>query len=163
MTGRQARYRAARTVVVVALGALGCRPTPGGEARPTDTGFPLAYYHDDCAPWDGPALTLALSVVEMETPFEMSYPHARISMYRLPAELAGSTVSWSGTDHAEGYATWCASEDACSPATLLEVRFARRQEAPDVLEGDVYMELEDGRAMGGPFHARRLAFTALCG
>lgn len=146
---------------VFATGA--CSSHPASDARPTDTGFALAYVHDDCAPWDGAALTIVLTQVVMDDPFATAFPHARITSYRPPSRLAGSSLDWSGPGHDEGYAAACDSAGACTPATGVELRFDGEQPDPARLRGILYMELEDGRVIGGPFDARPLAFTALCG
>jgi hypothetical protein len=163
MPTRCTRGRATSTTALAVIALMGCSPAPGGDARPTDTGFAYAYYHDDCAPWDGHALTFALTGAEMETPFDVAYPQARISLWRPPVQLAGRSVSWSGIDHDDGYAAVCETEEACGTATRLEIRFARDQDRPDVLVGEIYMELDDGRVVGGPFQARRIEHAMLCG
>ena len=162
MKHRNRARRGTKALLCIGIGTLGCS-SQSGDARPTDTGFALAYFHDDCAPWDGGALTVVLSRVAMGGPFEAAYPHARITSYLPPARLAGSGVEWSGADHDDGYAALCDSADACTPAARVELRFDRAQADRSHLRGEVYLELDDGRVIGGPFEARRIDFQALCG
>jgi hypothetical protein len=139
------------------MGALAC------TALPTDTGFPLAYLHDDCAPWDGAALTLVLSQHEIDSRLAVGYPNLRITSYRPPSSLAGGSFSWEGDAQSDGYATLCDSADSCASATRVSVDFDRAQGSGEVVTGQVRVELEDGRIVAGPFSARRLEYPMLCG
>jgi len=158
MIPKSSSLRRAAAVLGLALASLACTST-----APTDTGFPLAYFHGDCAPWDGPALTIVLTRSEMTEAFDASYPFARISLYSPPPRLEGSTVRWSGSAQSDGYATACESEDACTNAESVRITFDRVQEDPQRLAGDLRLDLEDGRRIEGRFEARRIAFQALCG
>ena len=148
-----------RTRLTTALlcGALAC------TAAPTDTGFPLAYLHDDCAPWDGAALTLVLSQHEIDNRMDVSYPNLRITSWRPPSSLSGSSFSWAGTTQSDGYASLCDAADSCVVAARVRVDFDRGQGGGDVVTGSVRAELEDGRVVAGPFAARRLGYPVLCG
>jgi hypothetical protein len=140
-----------------ALAGLAC------SAAPADTGFPVAYWHDDCAPWDGHALTIILTHTAMQDPFEATYPHLRITSYRPPTSLAGASLAWSGTAQDDGYAVLCESEGVCHVAGSVRLRFDGRQDAVDPLRGDVRVQLQVGGEIAGPFEARPLPFGALCG
>ena len=154
--------RRAATSLCLAVVCLGC--TLGQEAQvPSDTGFPLAYFHDDCAPWDGRALAIVLSHVEIEAPFEVHYPFVRVTSWRPPDVLSGASVEWSGTSHDLGYASWCDSEEACRTASRVRVRFDREQVSSDELSGEVYLEFESRPPVSGSFKAVRLPQVVLCG
>jgi len=146
-----------RPPLLLVIGSLAC------TALPTDTGFALAYLHDDCAPWDGAALTLVLSQQELDSRMAVSYPSLRITSWRPPSSLAGASFSWDGDAQSDGYATLCESAESCVDATRVSVDFNRIQRLPDVVTGQVRVELEDGRIIGGPFAARRLGYPVLCG
>ena len=155
--------RRAAVVLWALVASLGCSAAPGGDAVRGDTGFPMAYLQDDCAPWDGPALTLMLTHVETADPFDVAYPHLRVTTWRPPARLPGSTLEWSGTGQSEGYATLCESAEACEAAESVRLQFDRVQDRSDTISGDLHVELAGGRVVTGPFEARRIDFLALCG
>jgi len=145
------------TTLSIVTATLAC------TALPTDTGFPLAYLHADCAPWDGAALTLVLSQNEIDGQLNVGYPNLRITSWRPPSTLAGGSFSWEGDDQSDGYATLCDSADSCVNATRVSVGFDRVQGSGDVVSGRVRVELEGGRVIAGPFSARRLGYPMLCG
>ena len=141
---------------------LGC--SPGEQAWSSSaTGYPLAYFHDGCAPWDGPALTIVLTDAELDSPFEESFPRVRVTSYRPPSTLAASSFEWTGDAPDLGYASWCEFFDSCWSATTVRVRFDRAQSSADELAGQVYLVFEGGRVVSGAFKAVRLPLQMLCG
>lgn len=141
---------------------LGC--APGEEAwNLSGTDFPLAYFHDDCAPWDGPALSIVLSHEELESPFEAHFPSARVTSFRPPPELAGGSFEWTGSERDLGHASWCESAEACRPASAVRVRFDGAQPSEDELAGQIHLEFEGGQVVSGAFKAVRLPLQMLCG
>ena len=146
-----------RPTLLLVIGTLAC------TALPTDTGFPLAYLQDDCAPWDGPALTLVLSQHEIDSRMDVSYPSLRITSWRPPSSLSGASFSWAGDTQSDGYAALCDSAESCVAATRVSVSFDRDQGSGEVATGSVRVELEDGGVIAGPFAARRLGNPVLCG
>jgi len=159
----RAGTRRASAALHALIATLGCSAAPDGDALPTETVFPVAYVHDDCAPWDGLALTFVMAEVELIDPFDVSYPHLRITSWRPPARLAGSSIEWSGDDQADGYAELCESAEACEAAPGVRLLLDPRQDVADQLGGEVRVELEGGRVMAGRFQAERIPFVALCG
>ena len=155
------RPRSLQTCLCAML-CLGC--TSGEEIWSlSDTGFPHAYFHDDCAPWDGPALSIVLSQTQLGSPFELGFPSVRVTSWRPPAELAGASLEWSGVAHDLGYASFCESEDSCRTASTVRLRFDPAQPSADELAGQLHLEFEDGRVVSGAFRAVRLPFRVLCG
>jgi hypothetical protein len=146
-----------RPTLLLVIGTLAC------TALPTDTGFPLAYLHDDCAPWDGHALTLVLTGQELDSGMDLSYPNLRITSWRPPSSLAGTSFSWAGDAQSDGFATLCDSAESCVSATRVRVDFDRNQGSGDMVTGNVRVELAGGRVIAGPFAARRLGYPVLCG
>ena len=141
------------------LGFWGC-----GDPWASDpTGFSFAYFHDDCAPWDGLALSIVLSDEEFATPFEAHFPSVRVTSYRPPPQLAGASFEWTGVAQDLGYAAWCASSEACTAASSVRVRFDRSQAEADVLAGQVHLEFEGRSDVSGAFRAVRLTTQMLCG
>ena len=96
LIGVEIRRRFLLGVGVIVVTA--CFPASQEDTGPSDTGFAFAYFHDDCAPWDGHALTFLFSHVESSSPFDVSYPHVRVTSWRPPPGLPGATIEWDGTD-----------------------------------------------------------------
>ena len=154
-------YRRAAACLCTAL-CLGCAPgKEAWNASPTD--FPLAYFHADCAPWDGPALSIVLSYAELESPFEVRFPSVRITSFRPPPELAGGSFEWTGVAQDLGQASWCESAEACRSASTVRVRFDETQPSADELAGQLRLEFEGGQVVSGAFKAARLPLRMLCG
>jgi hypothetical protein len=148
--------------LLCALLCVGC--VPGEEAWSSSaTEYPLAYFHDDCAPWDGPALSIVLTHAELDSSFEESFPSVRVTSYRPPSTLAGSSFEWTGDAPDLGYASWCEFFDSCWSATTVRVRFDRAQPSADELAGQVHLVFEGGRLVSGAFKAVRLPLQAFCG
>jgi hypothetical protein len=147
--------------LLCAAACLAC--APGGEAwSSSGTGFPFAYFHDDCAPWDGRALTIILSHEELE-PYQASYPSVRVTSWRPPSKVAGASFEWSGVTQDQGYANWCDSEEACRTASSVRVRFDRVQPSPDEIAGQLRLEFEGGQVVEGAFKAVGLPLQMMCG
>ncbi|MDH3206496.1 MAG: hypothetical protein OEO79_07785 [Gemmatimonadota bacterium] len=153
--------RSASTVLCAFL-CIACTSGVDGWSSGS-TGYPLAYFHDDCAPWDGPALTILLTHTELESPFEQTVPNVRVTSYRPPAVLAGASFEWEGDAPDLGYGRWCEFFDDCWSATTVRVRFDRVQDSEDELAGQVYLVFEGGRVVSGAFTATRLPLQMLCG
>jgi hypothetical protein len=160
MSASNALVRSASTLLC-AVACLACAPD-GVSWSSSGTGFPLAYFHDDCAPWDGPALTIILSHEELE-PYQASFPSVRITSYRPPPQLAGSAFEWSGIAQDQGHAMWCDTEDACRSAASVRVRFDRAQPVPGEIAGQLHLEFEGGQVLEGAIKAVRLPLQMLCG
>jgi hypothetical protein len=154
--------RSASTWLCTAL-CLACASGEQSVWSSTPTEFPYAYYHDDCAPWDGRALTIVLSHEEFQDPFESHFPNVSIRWYRPSAQLAGSSFGWTGIAQDLGHASWCDSAEDCVVASAVRVRFDRAQPSPDELAGQAHLEFEGGEAVSGRFKARRLPIQMLCG
>ena len=160
MFATQMMVRGASACLCAAL-CLGC--ASGEEVwSSSPTGYPLAYFHNDCAPWDGPALSIVLSYAEFESPFEEHFPSVRVTSYRPPSQFAGASFEWTGVAQDLGYAAWCDSADACRSASSVRVRFDRAQPSADELAGQVHLEFEGEQVVSGAFKAVRLPVQMLC-
>ena len=147
------------------LGATLCLACAPSEEPwdPSPTDFPLAYVHDDCAPWDGAALSIVLSYAELESPFEALFPSVRVTSYRPPPKLAGGSFEWTDVAPDLGYASWCESSEDCRAASAVRVRFDAAQPLADELAGQLHLEFEGGDVVSGAFNAVRLPHQLLCG
>lgn len=139
------------------------RPVSYGEAQAESLAeaFPVAGYYADCAPWDGPALTLVFAAAGAD-PAAPGVPHLRISTYRPPSVLPGSSFDWRGTDHNYGHAELCRSEGACEVPHAVEVEFDALLNDGS-LRGELSVGLIDGRVISGAFEAEVVQTTFLCG
>lgn len=144
---------------------LSCDGEPAGfpEALGPLDEYPLAFHHQDCAPWDGPALALYFVRQPMTAPWTAPGPHLRVSIYAARPGLIGQTVQWESTDANDGYAARCLEEGACEPATLAKVRLREWQADEGWLTGDVELSFEDGSRVAGTFRALGLQSEAICG
>jgi hypothetical protein len=124
-------------------------------------GLTEAWFHDDCAPWDGPALSLYLSPEPGQTVFVAPFPHLLVSLYssrlqfeegeRLRFELPGNV----------GHAAYCRKMDDCRTATEVTLEFSRLE--PTLMEGRLEVQFETGPPVRGSFRASEIPFQALCG
>lgn len=156
--------RTARHVTVtvcIASAILGC--IPDRADGPSELGFPLVYVHDDCAPWDGAALSLVLAHEPVTHRFDVPYPSLAVTSYRPPSPPAGGSFEWRGEAPDVGHARWCDEPGECTAPVLVSVHFDRYQRSPDRLTGRLRIELEDGSVAAGRFEAERLPFRGLCG
>lgn len=116
--------------LLAAPAALACRdPAVTPSARPL-ADFPFATATPDCAPGDGPAVSVLLTTVP-QTAEPVPAPFVRVSLYAALEGVAHRTVRWP-TDTETGGASWCPAADDCVGAVgRRAVRDARgRQRAP---------------------------------
>jgi hypothetical protein len=124
-------------------------------------GLGSAWFHDDCAPWDGSATTLLLGPQVARTPSQPGFPHLQISLYssftrfqtggRFRFEVPGN----------QGFAQYCLRADTCNKATAVTLQFSKVEQ--DLLEGRLEVDFKDRVPIRGSFRAIRLPFRALCG
>lgn len=122
-------------------------------------GLPAAWFHDDCAPWDGPATTIYLGASAVDSPFESSFPFLRISLYRDRPSSGGRIVP--DLEAGDASVAYCTSETVCMPITgvVLEISEVRS----DLITGRVGVDFDVRPPVRGSFSARRIPFRALCG
>jgi hypothetical protein len=124
-------------------------------------GLPFAWFHDDCAPWDGPATTLYLGARRGESAFESAFPALRISLYRERLDFGpGRRIVLDPTSD-EGYSDYCESADQCIPAAGIVLEISEVQS--DLLAGRLKVTFGSRPAIRGGFRATRIPFQALCG
>lgn len=146
---------------ILTVSALaGCGRSSGGEA-PIELPSPYryAYAMSDCAPWDGPAVTIFLTA-DPATPDTVPYPQLRISIWRTGQVLPGNTFSWPGKEQV-GAASRCDRENNCTPAAAGRVTFKAFQ-SDSALAGSFALRFPEGATTGG-FRARWRGQRAFCG
>lgn len=145
---------------LLTLAATACALQSELPAEPPD-GLPAAWFHDDCAPWDGPATSLYLGARPAERPLEASFPFLRISLYRERLELGPGRRIVPDLAAGDASAAYCASETSCVEATgvILDISEVRA----DLITGRVGVTFPDRGPIRGSFRATRIPFRALCG
>jgi len=154
--------RPCRRFLLILLGIplVACAVQADLPAEPPQ-GLGSAWFHDDCAPWDGSATTLLLGREVALTPFNRGFPHLQVSLYsnwsqfrtggRLRFDISGK----------HGFAEYCLSAEACTPATSVTLQFSKVQQ--DLIEGRLEVLFNERPAIRGGFRALRIPFRALCG
>jgi hypothetical protein len=75
----------------------------------------------DCAPWDGPAVSVFLSLSPIESTSVRS-PFLALSTYRAPTEVVGGRFEWPAKRQVAG-AYRCRAGGECEASTLGYIRF----------------------------------------
>ena len=146
--------------LAVALSA--CAGEAAIEPGPS-TGFPLAFHHDDCAPWDGAALTFLFTHEAVTTVFDAPYPHVRLTSYRPPPSLTGQVIEWTLGESDQGYGAWCTAEGECEEVSRVRLSVSPYATDDNSIRGELYLELARGQFFTDTFSAARIPFQALCG
>lgn len=115
----------------------------------------------DCAPWDGPAVTILLTTRPADS-IAVTGPYVSISVWRSATALAGQTVAWP-SDRQVGAATRCTTDAACEPTRSARVTFAPA--SPDtMLDGTVELTFAGADSiLRGTFRASWLRTRVMCG
>jgi len=147
-------------VCLLALPTVACALQSDLPSDPPD-GLNEAWFHDDCAPWDGSATSLYLGRERAKAVFHPDTPYLHVALYsnslsfrpgeRLRFEVPGR----------EGHARYCQKADTCVSAKAVSIEFTKTDGS--LLEGRLEV-LFDGRPpIRGGFRAVRIPFQALCG
>jgi hypothetical protein len=149
-------------LLLLAFPATGCRWVVESQlpAYPPE-GLEVAWWHSDCAPWDGPAVSIYLGHAVPEEALAPTYPHLRISIFDTPTSLPGESYHWDEAGNT-GDVQFCSAEGTCQGATAVTVEFDDQGEG-GTYRGRVGARLADGSYRAGSFEAAPLKFTALCG
>ena len=149
------------TIALLAVALTTCAPFNAQATLDLADGFPYAAYHKDCAPWDGPAISLILAADPIDGLLP-GYPHLRIANYRPPASFAESSFDWAGTDHTYGHAQLCGAEGECEVPHEVRVGFETPAEDGSV-KGEIFIRFVDQREITGRFDAALIQTSMRCG
>ena len=155
--------RSSSTAGFASLGLvlLGCGPESHLAPFPNPPpGYEYAYATRDCAPWDGPAVTLYFAGSPSDS-IPMGVPHLRVSIWKSPAELANRTVRWPA-DLQGGAALRCAAADSCEPANGGQISFGGTRPDSSV-EGVLLLRWVGGDSVRGSFRAAWRSRRIMCG
>jgi hypothetical protein len=145
--------------VLLAILALACgEPRQGAPTAPAE--YPFAWARSDCAPLDGPAVSVFLTR-EPTTSDDVPVPRIWISIWRGLAEVKAHRFTLAASNSRVGAASLCLDWDDCEPLAGW-VRFGRS--APDgALKGEYELWTTTGRRLAGRFTAEWRERTAFCG
>jgi hypothetical protein len=147
-------------LVLLALPLVACASQSDLPSDPVQ-GLGSAWFHDDCAPWDGSATTLLLGPQVAQNPFHPGFPHLQVSLYsNLSRFQTGGRVRFEVPGN-QGFAQFCPGADSCSKAMAVTLQFSKVEQ--DLLEGRLEVNFTDRAPIRGSFRAMRLPFRALCG
>jgi hypothetical protein len=145
---------------LLALPAFACALQSDLPSDPPD-GLNVAWFHDDCAPWDGAATSLYLGRERAKAVFHQDFPFLHVALYsnslsfrtggRLRFEILGN----------QGHARYCRDADACVNARAVSIEFSKVEE--NLLEGRIEVLFDGLPPIRGGFRAARMPFRALCG
>ena len=143
--------------LLVAACARSAGPVLPSEPLP---GFPTAQAGPDCAPWDGPAVTLIFTAAGTPTD-SIRAPYLRVSLWKDLGQLAGHTWEWPRDEQA-GAASLCRTQEACEAATTGVVRL-ERVGADSLITGRLRLGFADQPPLAGRFAAVWRPRAAICG
>jgi hypothetical protein len=130
------------------------------ESAPPE-GLEIAWFLDDCAPWDGPAVSLYLARRVGDGPFQPGFPHLHVALYEPATRLRGRGRIRLEVPGNVGHAQYCESAEDCSAGTHVRIEFSDSD--PGILEGRLEVTFESRPPVRGGFRAVRMPFQALCG
>ena len=146
-------------LVVLIFPAQACSE-PQLPSKPPE-GMDVSWFHDDCAPWDGPATTLYLGTEVAESVFTPTFPFLRLSLYSSSTQFKAGKRLQFDLPGSPGFAQYCVDADHCLSATAVRIDFLNVD--AQHLEGRLEVVFETRLPIRGSFRASRIEFQALCG
>ena len=135
----------------------GCR-SRGEPLRPPPE-FPFASVSRDCAPADGPAVSIYLTSTAVT--LDPSPPFVRISVWDTPEQVAGRTWAWPRTLN-KATASRCTTANDCVDSPSGSVTLGRF--GPDsALTAKVDVKFPDGSRVQGTLRGTWISRQMLCG
>lgn len=152
---------ALKCLILCMIAGPACSLPEGLPAEPPQD-LETAWFHDDCAPWDGPATSLYLGREVPEGPLApAAVPYLHIALYSGRLQAASTQRVRFDIPGNEGDALYCPSADGCQRAASVVIEIS--QPDPDTLEGRLEVSFEERPPIRGSFRASRLPSWALCG
>ena len=109
-------------LVLLALLLPGCSGPPDQLFPVPARGYPYAFATPDCAPWDGPAVTVYLLSAPGDS-LPPPAPYFQVSLFAGLADVAPLTLSWPD-DARKGSLLHCTAAGSCTPMPSGRVRVA---------------------------------------
>jgi hypothetical protein len=153
------RFAGRLLLVLFGITPVACASQAGLPSEPPQ-GLGSAWFHDDCAPWDGAATTLLLGPKVATAPFQPGFPHLQVSLFsNLSRFRAGETLIFELGN--QGFVQYCLNADTCTKATAVTLQFSKVEQ--NLMEGRLEVRFKDRAPIRGSFRATRIPFRALCG
>lgn len=111
----------------------------------------------DCAPWDGPAFTVAVG--QQGSKVDPEHPWLKFSIWHEVESRHGVTYRFPDTDERTGTVTYGGT---AFPGPTETVSFARHA-APSEVDGAFDLVTPNGRRLTGRFHGSWVPRTVMCG
>ena len=149
--------------MALALGlvAVGCTAT-SSELGDLPEPFTHAVAMQDCAPWDGAAMSILLTTEAVnDSSAVIGSPHLRLSVWRSPSVLQNATIQWPG-DPVEASASWCENDDTCEAASSGMVQF-HEVWVDSLATGEFRLAFASRDSVIGGFRAGWLHRQMMCG
>lgn len=124
------------------------------------TGFPIATATPDCAPWDGPALSIVLSG-ESADPDSTQPPFLHVALWQSLDRVVGPIWRWP-VDAQIGAASLCLAEQDCRAATRAIV-WLEPFGVDSAVAGRLRLEFADRPTIAGSFRATWRPRIGRCG
>jgi len=123
---------------------------------------PFAYglIQSSCAPWDGPAIGITLTVEPAQCE-RVTGPFISLGVWRGLPIHAGQTVKFSSGSDA-GFASRCAKEGDCQRAESGSIVFEKYEEGSGA-GGRYELHFKDGTTLSGNFDVKWCKTRTVCG
>jgi hypothetical protein len=145
-------------LLVPCVAGCGDSAAPGAGTIESPSGYPFASAASDCAPWDGPAVTVLFTTIPMGNPTPS--PFVRVSVYRDINSVPGGSYNWTEGDQT-ATALRCSSSARCERATNGRIAFQRL--SAQSLTGNTDLLFADGTRFRGAFRASLNPRPIACG
>lgn len=123
-------------------------------------GYQYARATQDCAPWDGPAVTIYLMTAAGDS-VPPTGRHLQISLFIALDHLPGQRLSWPD-DTRKGNLFECGSIESCRPIPEGRVRISKVSK-DNTVWGEVHLLTAAGDTIQGGFRARWRPRRIFCG
>lgn len=146
--------------ITVPLLLLACS-APAGEVPELPEPFTHATAMQDCAPWDGAAVSILLTTAPLDSTLMPTEPWIHLYIWRDRAALANGVFVWP-SDEQVGAGSECPTADSCEAAQTGMVRF-RESEGDSILVGEFELTFRNDEPLAGGFRAVWLTRQTFCG
>lgn len=147
--------------MVLLLGWLAACTGSASEVGELPEPFTHATAMEDCAPWDGAAVSVLLTTQPIDSSWQVRLPSLRLSIWRDLAAVENGVFTWPA-DEQVGVASWCETENDCESARAGRVRFHGM--APDsLLTGEFDLSFAGRGQVKGGFKAAWRHHQMMCG
>ena len=142
------------------LGAIVASFSLVGSAVPSSSQFSYALIRGSCAPWDGPAIDVRLTIEPADCK-RATEPFVDIGVWRGLPIHAGEEIKF-GPGSDAGFASRCAKEGDCERAESGRIAFDTYDEGSGA-RGRYELQFKNGEVLKGSFDAKWCEERVICG